>query len=1720
MSQDSLILSFFDGQLSKREEKLWLHLDKPYYAAGDTIWFRAYLGNAATLRPDTLSNFIYVDLFDRRNKLISSKKIKRDSIGFANNLCLSDTLAAGEYTLQAYTGWMLNFDPSCFFQKNILIGRTASDIRTDVTYTDKDMIVRFSDKSGSPLSGNEASYELFDRSGKRLSSGQQPTSPSGALFIALPNDSTPNGAYAETRLKLGNGTVYKRTFFPEPQTASFDIQFLPEGGHLVPGAPQIVAFKAVQPDGYPAKVNGTILNPIGDTVARFSSEHDGMGTFLLTPQLGETYRAISFCDTLSISASLPVVRDSVCAMTVTQSGNNLRYRILGTVPEGSMLVAHLRGICQFIHPITPGNPQGLMKTDSLPEGILHLLLVDSSGQPCTERLVYLSRPEEQWQVTLDKSTYGKREKVRIGVALGKDGLPLEGNFSVSVTDANTVKTDSLAENIRTNLLLTSDLKGYIHNPGYYFLDDSPARRHYLDLVMLTHGWKRFDTKNLFQTKPFNPKYYFEHGQYISGHVKKLFGRDAADATVTALGINRESVIGSATADSTGHFTIDGLDFQDTTIFLVSSKNKRGKIPFDIDFDALYPRPMFRPLYPFLSEKKQQSRNEDLQHYLSSFPQATDDGLAEYELEGVTVTAKDPNRPVVAIHKEVYDDTARFAKFNTTSLEQYVKSLPTAKFSDGELSLRSPNGPYIPAQIRVNNEIVYNIGYLNLFTMADVEYINAATPSMMSMSPSFPQNATKWEDYPCRLEIFLKETARGARNFSIYKAIGYSENAEFYHPIYDTPEKFADKKPDLRTTLYWNPYQQTGPEGDAIFEFYSGDSENSEYEITIEGITSDGSIIHCQSKLQYIPLRNLKTNASPQSKGSTSVYSGLPGDSRIRSFFDTQLAKHEEKLWLHLDKPYYAAGDTVWFRAHLVDAVTHIPNTLSNFVYVDLFDRTNKSVLSKKIKRDSLGFANNLCLPDTLAAGEYTLQAYTGWMLNFNPSCFFQKNISIGRTASSIRTDITYTNKDMMIIRFSDRAGSPLSGNDASYELFDRNGKPLSSGQQPTSPSGALFIALPTDSTLNGAYAETRLKLRNGTVYKRTFFPEPQTASFDIQFLPEGGHLVPGTEQIIAFKAVRSDGYPAEVNGAILNPAGDTVARFSSEHDGMGTFLLTTQQGENYRAVSLCDTLSMSTLLPTVQDSTCALTVTQRGNNLRYRILGTVPEGSMLVAHTRGVCQFIRPVTQDTPEGPIETAPLPEGILHLLLLDSEGQPYSERLVYLSRPGEQWQATSEKRAYGKREKVRIDIAVEKDGQPLEGNFSVSVTDANTVKTDSLSGNIRTDLLLTSDLKGYIHNPGYYFLDDSPARRHDLDLVMLTHGWRRFDTKNLFRPEPFTPKHYIEHGQYISGQVKTLGNRDAKNATVTAIALNQQNDIRSVVSDSTGRFLIEGLDFQDSTVFFLSSKNKRGKIPFEVRYDKLYSQPKFNSFLPFLPEEQQESQSQYLQRYLKSFHSTDDKGMWEIDLEEVTVKAKNPDRNAIPSYTEIHDDTARFAKFGSMSLEQYLVHLPNVKCANPYMTFITPRGRTIRAQIRVDNTILSSTNYLHQFTVSELKSIRFIIPRGSIPSFQANGINWPDYPCRIEISLREDVNGTRDFVIYRTNGYAKHVEFYAPVYDTPEKLADKKPDNRSTLYWNPYLQTGPDGKASVEFYSSDSDNPKYEITIEGVILDGIPCRYQQKL
>ena len=847
------LLSFFSSIQSRHPEKLYLHLNQPYYGAGDTMWFKAYLTDAVSHRPDTLSNFIYVDLADRRGKIIAARKIKRDSLGFANGIPLPDTLPAGEYTLRAYTGWMLNFEPAFFFRRNINVGNTRSDrIRTDVTYTSAQAIVRFADADGRPIRDAEADYELFDRNGKRIEGVRQRTSATGALFVDLPHDSIRNGGYIRMKLDEG-GTAFRRTLFLQPEAHDFAVQFFPEGGELVAGVPRLVAFKAERADGYPEDVRGSVLDSRGDTVVSFVAEHDGMGTFLLCPLQGETYRALCRAGEREIRATLPEVGEGACALTTAQAPGRILYKADGTVPPGSRLVGHIRGDCCCIVPVDPRRPAGTILTDSLPEGILHLLLVDSTGRPRSERLVFLKRTgkRERWTVTPEKTRYGKREKVRVGIKLEDcDGKPVSADLSVSVTDRRAVRYDSLGDDIRTNLLLCSDVKGYVHNPGYYFRDDDPVREHRLDLVMMTNGWRRFKTRNLYEPEPFTPRHFIERGQYLSGKVIGIVGKPAPEASVSAVALNRENLADAAQADDSGRFVLSGLDFTDTVLFMVAAKTRRGKPTQRIDMDGLYPRPPLteRPPFPDSAESVRKAVGDYLKQQKMQY--AMIDGMKIFELEGVEVRASNPKRPKITPFSTVYD-TAKLAPFKPMLLYNYL-SYFTPDIRSDRKNLYVKKGfesGYARAQLNLNGKIV-DLEYLRGYYVDDVEYVHVVSLTDWRTQEARARDAgINLPNYLYRVDIYLKRGREyGVPDVQTCQVIGYSEDMEFYHPVYDTPEKINNGKPDERTTLFWNPYVKTDPNGNTTIEFYTNDTDQVDYDIDIEGIAPDGTIYKSRQKL--------------------------------------------------------------------------------------------------------------------------------------------------------------------------------------------------------------------------------------------------------------------------------------------------------------------------------------------------------------------------------------------------------------------------------------------------------------------------------------------------------------------------------------------------------------------------------------------------------------------------------------------------------------------------------------------------------------------------------------------------------------------------------------------------------------------------------------------------------------------------------------------------------
>mgnify|MGYP000906604850 CR=1 FL=1 len=307
---------------------------------------------------------------------------------------------------------------------------------------------------------------------------------------------------------------------------------------------------------------------------------------------------------------------------------------------------------------------------------------------------------------------------------------------------------------------------------------------------------------------------------------------------------------TATTDSAGHFLFEGLDFQDTTVFLIPFYNKKGKIPYEIHFEDTYYRPGLTPLAPYQSETIREKRLEEVRR--ASPPPTGLDSLTTYQIDEVVVHGRDPNAPALRIEKRLHKDTAQFAKLSTMSLEKYVQHFPGMKQMPLGWCIDMGGRMSVPLQFRLNGEVIMGTEFLNLYTVRDIEYIRTVLmpmpgPPLREFLPYLPIGTSP--DYPCRFEIYLKEDAQGKRRFGLYRTVGYIPGAEFYHPVYDTPERLANKTPDRRTTLYWEPYLQLGNDGKGSIEFYTNDKNKSRLEIVIEGIAADGSVCRTLQRLE-------------------------------------------------------------------------------------------------------------------------------------------------------------------------------------------------------------------------------------------------------------------------------------------------------------------------------------------------------------------------------------------------------------------------------------------------------------------------------------------------------------------------------------------------------------------------------------------------------------------------------------------------------------------------------------------------------------------------------------------------------------------------------------------------------------------------------------------------------------------------------------------------------
>ena len=571
-----------------------------------------------------------------------------------------------------------------------------------------------------------------------------------------------------------------------------------------------------------------------------------MGVFTMNPIDNETYYITAKTnDSITKRFDLPAVEPKGISIAMSHYKQEIRFEVQKTEatewPQKLFLLAHTRGKLSILQPITPERTFGKMNDSLFTEGITHFMLIDQQGNALSERLIFVpDHKPNQWQVTTDKPTYGKREKISLQIAAkDHEGSPVEGTFSVSITDRKSIQPDSLADNILSNLLLTSDLKGYVEDPAFYFLNQDARTLRSIDYLMLTHGWRRHKIENVLRTPSMNFTNYIEKGQTISGRIRGFFGGNVKKGPICVLA-PKYNIVATTETDEKGEFIVN-TSFRDSTTFLVQARTKKGFAGVDIEIDTPpYPVPTHKAPYfngatTFMEDYLLNTRD---QYYMEG-------GMRVYNLKEVTVTAK-RERPS---SKSIYTggintytvEEDRLQGYGQTAFDAATR-LPSVTIMNGsEIHIR--NNPE-PAAI-VIDDIVYDdasdiLKDIQISDMSSISLLRGADAIILGPRASGGAIVITLKD-PRNLP------AKPAQGIITYTPLGYSESVEFYHPTYDTPEKKNEQRSDFRSTVYWNPELRLDAEGKATIEYYTPDSTAPE-DIIIEGVDKNGKVCRLQQTI--------------------------------------------------------------------------------------------------------------------------------------------------------------------------------------------------------------------------------------------------------------------------------------------------------------------------------------------------------------------------------------------------------------------------------------------------------------------------------------------------------------------------------------------------------------------------------------------------------------------------------------------------------------------------------------------------------------------------------------------------------------------------------------------------------------------------------------------------------------------------------------------------------
>ena len=808
------------------QEKVYIQFDNTSYYTGETIWFKAFVTNASTLGR-AQSKILYVDLLSPTGVLLKQEKLKIVAGQADGSFVLMDGSTAqarekrgvvdypsGFYEVRAYTSYMLNFSNEILFSRVLAV---------------------------------------YD-----------PPKEEGNFYESSPVITIKRTETSDFRPK-------------SEKLRNINASFYPEGGHLIIGKPCRVAFKVIDDTGFGVEATGKVE---GKDIS-FSTVHNGMGYFTFTPQEKRNSVEITVGGT-SRSFNLPQAEPLGFAMTVDPlDSDSITVKVDGAEGMSGITLGvalTCRGELMDFGTLESGATpsERIIPLHGVPEGVCRIYLFDKNGILYSSRSFYhrskvIKAPV--LEMSADKETYQPFEKITLNFSLNDKGNPFRDRFCLSVRDSRT-QNNVYTDDLRTSMLLSSDLKGFIEHPAWYFDSDAPERDQALDLLCLVQGWERYDWDIMTGQKDFSERYRMEESLTLNGWILSSSGRKKLDGVeVNASLVPQDKTlteIYSYTTDTTGYFGFDiGAEFYDKAKFSISANTDKKPLigtsaRIRIDRPA---SPAIRPYnvgeLVFTGVKGTGYKRKGWKEEEEENPYPTVINIETgYLLPDVDI---DEDR--------MYIDYFTFSAYDVTNdveieLDKgdYTTDLMGYLIDKGyeviasDTSIESINGFEPFFYIHDNKKYLYQGPYETpaVIDTKDIKSVIVFDRPMFMMN--ILQQCPLYQDYLSEsiqmlygedlinhrlllVDVQMKEpneiSTREDR-FNINKRIttvdGYSRPYSFYSPEYPQGPVFGDV--DYRRTLYWNPNVITDENGKAQVEFYNN-SITRRFDVEAAGITSAG-----------------------------------------------------------------------------------------------------------------------------------------------------------------------------------------------------------------------------------------------------------------------------------------------------------------------------------------------------------------------------------------------------------------------------------------------------------------------------------------------------------------------------------------------------------------------------------------------------------------------------------------------------------------------------------------------------------------------------------------------------------------------------------------------------------------------------------------------------------------------------------------------------------------